>query len=61
VAILVSTDLFDEVRGVARYNSLMGKAAVLDVRVIPLEEMGFDKLRDALANLIQTEHRTETA
>jgi len=27
VAILVSTDLFDEVRGVARYNSLMGKAA----------------------------------
>ena len=61
VAILVSTDLFDEVRGVARYNSLMGKAAVLDVRIIPLEEMGFDKLRDALANLIQTEHRTETA
>lgn len=58
VAILVSTDLFDETRGVARYNALMGKAAVLDVRIIPLEEMGYNRLRTALADLIQTEHST---
>ena len=44
VAVLVTTDLFDEMRGVARYNALMGKAAVLDVRIIPLEELGWDKL-----------------
>jgi Domain of unknown function (DUF1887) len=55
VAILVSTDLFDETKGSARYNALMGKAAILDVRIIPLEEMAFEKLRQALANLIQTE------
>jgi hypothetical protein len=58
VAVLVSTDLIDEVRGAVRYNALMGKAAVLDVRLIPLEEMAFNKLRLALANLLETEHRT---
>lgn len=60
VAILVTTDLFDETKGSARYNALMGKAAILDVRVIPLEEMAFDKLRVALANLIHTEQGTHT-
>lgn len=59
VALLVSTDLIDEARGVVRYNALMGKAAILDVRLIPLEEMAFNKLKDALANLLQTEHRTD--
>jgi Domain of unknown function (DUF1887) len=51
VAILVSTDLIDEEKGAARYNSLMGKAAVLDVRIIPLEEMGYDSLSAALGSL----------
>ncbi|MBL8790969.1 MAG: DUF1887 family protein [Rhizobiales bacterium] len=60
VAILVSTDLFDEAKGTVRYNALMGKAAILDVRIIPLEEMAFDKLRQALANLIQTEKMDNT-
>lgn len=58
VAVLVSTDLVDEVRGAVRYNALMGKAAVLDVRVIPLEEMAYGKLRMALADLLETENRT---
>jgi hypothetical protein len=49
VAMLVTTDLYDEARGVARYNALMGKAAVLDVRIIPLEELAFNKLSRALA------------
>jgi hypothetical protein len=51
VAVLVTTDLFDELRGVPRYNALMGKAAVLDVRIIPLEELQWDKLVQALAGL----------
>jgi hypothetical protein len=53
VAVLVSTDLIDELRGVPRYNALMGKAAILDVRVIPLEEMAFNKLVQALQSLLQ--------
>ncbi len=44
VGVLVTTDLFDEERGEARYQALMGKAAVLDVRVIPLEDIGWDRL-----------------
>jgi hypothetical protein len=52
VAILVSTDLIDELRGVVRYNALMGKAAVLDVRVIPLEELAFNKLVTAMTGLL---------
>ena len=44
VGVLVTTDLFDEERGEARYQALMGKAAVLDVRVIPLEDIRWDKL-----------------
>jgi Domain of unknown function (DUF1887) len=52
VAILVSTDLHDEMKGTVRYNALMGKAAVLDVRVIPLEEMAFNNLVSALAGML---------
>jgi hypothetical protein len=51
VAVLVTTDLFDEARGVARYNALMGKAQILDVRIIPLEELGWDKLVLAMQDL----------
>ncbi len=54
VAVLVTTDLFDEMRGVARYNALMGKAAVLDVRIIPLEELDWHKLVDAMRCLWDT-------
>lgn len=53
VAVLVTTDLFDELRGVARYNALMGKAAVLDVRIIPLEELDWDRLVLAMRGLWQ--------
>lgn len=55
VAILVTADLIDEVRDQPRYIALMGKAAVLDVRVIPLEELGWDKLVSALGELIHDE------
>jgi Domain of unknown function (DUF1887) len=55
VAVLVSTDLIDEVRGQPRYSALMGKAAVLNVRLIPLEEMEFDKLTLAFASLWKEE------
>lgn len=51
VAVLVTTDLHDELRGAPRYNALMGKAAVLDVRIIPLEELGYDKLVAALVDM----------
>lgn len=60
VAVLVTTDLFDEMRGVARYNALMGKAAVLDVRIIPLEELGWDKLVFSFSELMN-DSSTETA
>jgi len=55
VAILVTADLIDELRDQPRYIALMGKAAVLDVRVIPLEELGWDKLVAAMAELIHDE------
>lgn len=51
VAVLVTTDLHDELRGAPRYNALMGKAAVLDVRIIPLEELGYDRLVAALQDM----------
>ncbi len=51
VAVLVTTDLHDEIRGVPRYNALMGKAAVLDVRLIALEELGYDKLVASLLSM----------
>ncbi|MDE2446161.1 MAG: hypothetical protein KGO94_08275 [Alphaproteobacteria bacterium] len=53
VAVLVTTDLFDEDRNVARYNALMGKAAVLDVRIIALEDLGWDRLVAAIASLFE--------
>lgn len=52
VGVLVTTDLFDEQRGEARYQSLMGKAAVLDVRIIPLEDIGWDRLVDVMRYLM---------
>jgi hypothetical protein len=51
VAVLVTTDLYDEIKGAARYNALMGKAAILDVRIIPLEELAYDRLVAALAGM----------
>jgi hypothetical protein len=53
VAVLVTTDLFDEERGVARYSALMGKAAVLKVRIVSLEEMEWAKLVHAIGKLIK--------
>lgn len=52
VGVLVTTDLYDEDRGQARYEALMGKAAVLDVRIIPLEEIGWDRLVDIMRKLM---------
>jgi hypothetical protein len=52
VAVLVTTDLFDEMRGVPRYQALMGKAAVLDVRIIPLEDLSWEKLVKAVRQLM---------
>jgi hypothetical protein len=51
VAVLVSTDLFDELKGQPRYMALAGKAAILDVRIISLEDMGFDRLVNALNSM----------
>jgi hypothetical protein len=51
VAVLVTTDLFDEIKGTPRYSALLGKAAVLDVRIIPLEELKWDRLVSALTGL----------
>jgi hypothetical protein len=51
VAVLVTTDLHDEIKGAPRYNALMGKAAVLDVRIIPLEELNYDRLVQALTEM----------
>jgi Domain of unknown function (DUF1887) len=55
VAVLVTTDLFDEDRNVARYNALMGKAAVLDVQIIALEDLSWDKLLAAISTLFERE------
>ncbi len=52
VGVLVTTDLYDEAKDMPRYQALMGKAAVLDVRVIALEELGWDKLVQALRHLM---------
>jgi len=54
VGVLVTTDLFDEDSGSARYEALMGKAAVLDVRVIPLEDIGWNRLVDVMQYLMDT-------
>ena len=52
VAVVVTTDLFDELKNVPRYEALMGKAAVLDVRVIALEEIVWDRLVEAMRELL---------
>ena len=51
VAVLVTTDLFDEMKGIPRYGALMGKAAILDVRVISLEDLQWGGLVKALEDL----------
>ena len=52
VALVVSTALHDELRNVPRYQALMGKAAVLNVHMIPLEEIVWDKLVHAMHELL---------
>jgi hypothetical protein len=44
VAVMVTTDLIDELRGTARYAALAGKSAVLDVHLISLEDLPWEKL-----------------
>jgi hypothetical protein len=51
VAVLISTDLFDELKGQPRYMALAGKAAVLDVRIISLEDMSYERLVQAMASM----------
>ena len=51
-AVLVTTDLIDEMRDMPRYTALMGKAAVLDVRIIALEELAWHRLVTAFSELI---------
>lgn len=54
VAVLVTTDLYDEARDTARYHALMGKAAILDVRLIALEELHWDRLVLAFRDILPT-------
>jgi hypothetical protein len=54
VAVLVTTDLYDEIRDTPRYQALMGKAAVLDVHLIALEKLGWDKLLEAFQGMLPT-------
>ncbi len=53
VGVLVTTDLFDDANGAPRYEALMGKAAVLDVRVIPLEDLHWDRLVSVMSGLME--------
>ena len=59
VGILVTTDLIDEARNQPRYMALMGKAAVLDVRIIPLEELEWDPLVSAIGEIVHGRRDTE--
>jgi len=53
VGVLVTSDLYDELRGDRpRYQALMGKAAIFDVRIIPLEELEWTRLVQAMGDLI---------
>lgn len=61
VAVLVTTDLIDEVRDAPRYMALMGKAAALDVRIIPLEELGWVRLVNAVSELIEHDEHGDDA
>lgn len=58
VAVLVTTDLHDEIRGAPRYAALMGKAAVLDVRLISLEQLHWQDLVSAMHGLWQEQEKT---
>jgi hypothetical protein len=51
VAVLVTTDLYDEIKDTPRYNALMGKAAVLDVQLIALEDLSWERLVAAMRGL----------
>jgi hypothetical protein len=51
VAVLVTTDLFDEIKKSPRYMALMGKAAILDVQLIALENLSWEKLVIAFRGL----------
>ena len=53
VGVLVTTDLFDDKSGQPRYEALMGKAAVLDVRLIPLEDLGWHRLVAIMRHLME--------
>ena len=53
VGVLVTTDLFDDASGQPRYEALMGKAAVLDVRLIPLEDLAWDRLVAIMRHLME--------
>ena len=56
VGVLVTSDLYDEFRdNQPRYQALMGKAAVFDVRIIPLEELRWEHLVPAIGELIANE------
>ncbi len=59
VGILVTTDLIDEARNQPRYMALMAKAAVLDVRIIPLEELEWDPLVAAIGEIVHGRRDTE--
>jgi Domain of unknown function (DUF1887) len=61
VAVIVTTDLHDEERGVARYSALMGKAAVLRVRVVSLEDLGWPKLVSVMADLLNSDAQEQQA
>jgi Domain of unknown function (DUF1887) len=54
VAVLVTTDLYDEVKKSPRYHALMGKAAILDVQLIALENLTWEKLIIAMQGLWPT-------
>ncbi len=51
VAVLITTDLIDELKNAPRYNALMGKAAILDVRLISLEDLAYGKLIAAFESM----------
>jgi hypothetical protein len=53
VGVLVTTDLFDDASGQPRYEALIGKAAVLDVRVSPLEDLAWDRLVAIMRHLME--------
>ncbi len=54
VGVLVTSDLHDEEQGDRpRYQALMGKAAVFDVRIIPLEELEWPDLVAAMRELLE--------